>query len=209
MGTRVVGKLDNWDDADLGGTDFMNLDEGSNPVRVITSPYQFYIHWSKDATGANRKVRCALDGCPLCQQGERAVARWIVGVMNRKTGKAAIVEIGPQIFKQMHALAKNPKWGDPRKYDLDVKRQPKGSQPLYIVTPEPKEPISDEEKGVIKEFLARVDFVKISASSTPDDVREKMGMAQKPKESTVSNDFEDDSGVVAADATANGDYDFS
>jgi len=209
MGTRVVGKLDNWDDADLGGTDFMNLDEGSNPVRVITSPYQFYIHWSKDATGANRKVRCALDGCPLCQQGERAVARWIVGVMNRKTGKAAIVEIGPQIFKQMHALAKNPKWGDPRKYDLDVKRQPKGSQPLYIVTPEPKEPISDEEKGVIKEFLARVDFVKISASSTPDDVREKMGMAQKPKESTVSNDFEDDSGVVAADATADDDFDFS
>lgn len=209
MGTRVVGKLDNWDDADLGGTDFMNLDEGSNPVRVITSPYQFYIHWSKDATGANRKVRCALDGCPLCQQGERAVARWIVGVMNRKTGKAAIVEIGPQIFKQMHALAKNPKWGDPRKYDLDVKRQPKGSQPLYIVTPEPKEPISDEEKGVIKEFLARVDFVKISASSTPDDVREKMGMAQKPKESAVSNDFEDDSGVVAADATADDDFDFS
>jgi hypothetical protein len=129
--------------------------------------------------------------------------------MNRKTGKAAIVEIGPQIFKQMHALAKNPKWGDPRKYDLDVKRQPKGSQPLYIVTPEPKEPISDEEKGVIKEFLARVDFVKISASSTPDDVREKMGMAQKPKESTVSNDFEDDSGVVAADATADDDFDFS
>lgn len=210
MGTKIVGKLDNWDEADLGGSDFIGLDEGSNPIRVITSPYQFYIHWSKDATGANRKVRCALDGCPLCQQGERSVARWIIGVINRKSGKPAILEIGPQIFKQLHAFSKNPKWGDPRKYDVDVVRQPKGSQPLYIVTPEPKEPISEDEKGLVKEFLARVDFNKISAASTADEVREKMGMTFK-KEGAVSNDFDDDtdSDALTSNSEDDSDFDFS
>ena len=208
MGTRIVGKLDNWGEADLGGSDFMNLDEGSNPIRIITSPYQFYIHWSKDATNANRKVRCALDGCPLCQQGERAVARWVVGTISRKTGKCAILEIGPQIFKQFLALKDNPKWGDPRKYDVDVRRQPKGSQPLYVVTPEPKEPITDAEKAMIKEFSARVDFAKISAASTAEEVREKMGMVTKPAESTVSNDFEDTDDAPASTDVSDDDFNF-
>ena len=61
MSTRVVGKLDSWGDADLGGNDFMNLEEGSNPVRILGAPTQFYIHWTKDETVANRKVRCALE----------------------------------------------------------------------------------------------------------------------------------------------------
>ncbi len=49
MGTRVVGKLDSWGDADLGGNDFMDLTEGENPVRVLTSPYQFYVHWCQES----------------------------------------------------------------------------------------------------------------------------------------------------------------
>lgn len=211
MGTKVVGKLDNWGDADLGGNDFMQFEEGNNPIRMITSPYQFYIHWAKDQTGANRKVRCALEGCPLCQQGEKAQARWFVGVINRKTNKPAIAEIGPQIFKQMLGLAKKEKWGDPRKYDVDIERQPKGSQPLYIVSPEPKEPLSEEEKAVAKEFLARVDLAKMSAAPTADEVREKMGLSvEKKAASTVNNDFDDDAAApeVASDASEDDDFDF-
>ncbi|KKL61806.1 hypothetical protein LCGC14_2191610 [marine sediment metagenome] len=193
MSTRVVGKLDSWGDADLGSSDFMNLEEGENPVRLITSPYQFYIHWTKDATGANRKVRCALEGCPLCQQGERAVARWYVGVLNRKTEKPAIVEIGPQIFKQIFNFSKKDKWGDPRKYDLDIGRQPKGSQPLYVVSPDPKEPLTSDEKGIAKEFLARIDLTKMTAAPTPDEVREKVGMSsiEEDADSSVDNSFDD------------------
>ena len=209
MGTKVVGKLENWADADLGGNDFMQLEEGNNPIRMITSPYQFYIHWSKDATGANRKVRCALDGCPLCHDGERAAARWYIGVINRKTNKPAIMEIGPQIFKQMLGLAKKEKWGDPRKYDVDIERQPKGSQPLYIVSPEPKEALSDEDKGMAKEFLAKIDLSKMSAAPTVDEVREKMGLAHKQSESAVSNDFDDAAPVASTEETSDDDdFDF-
>jgi len=190
MSTRVVGKLDDWGDADLGGNDFMNLEEGSNPVRLLGSPFQFYIHWTKDATGANRKVRCALDGCPLCQTGERASARWYVPVINRKTGRCAILEIGPQIFKQILGLSKKEKWGNPKNYDIDIERQPKGSQPLYIVSPEPKEKLSEDEVGMAKEFSARVDLAKMVEAPTPDEVREKLGLSVEST-SEVDNEFED------------------
>ena len=191
MGTKIIGKLESWDQADLGGSDYMNLDEGSNRVRVITSPYQFYSHWAVDSAGVNRKVRCALDGCPLCQAGEKAVARWVFGVINYKNNKPAIIEIGPQIYKQIHAFSKNPRWGDPRKFVIDIIRQPKGSQPLYCVTPEPKENLTEAEKAMAKEFIAKVDFNKISAAASPDEVREKLGMAAKAREAEIDNEFDD------------------
>lgn len=193
MSTRVVGKLDDWGDADLGNSNFMNLEEGSNPVRLVGSPYQFYIHWAKDATGANRKVHCALDGCPLCQAGERASARWYVPVINRKNGRCAILEIGPQIFKQILGLKKKQKWGNPRHYDIDIERQPKGSQPLYIVSPEPKEKLAGDEIEMVKEFISNVDISKMTEAPTPAEVREKLGLSDGLSADDVDNDFGDTS----------------
>jgi hypothetical protein len=204
MTTKTVGKLDSWGDGDVGGSDFMQLEEGSNPVRLVTSPYQFYIHWTKDATGANRKVRCSTRDCPLCQQGEQASARWYVMAINRKTEKPAVLEMGPQIFKQIVGLSKKPKWGDPKKYDLDIERQPKGSQPLYVVSPEPHSELTDEEKAMLKAFSEHVDLKKMTTPPTPAEVREKIGLSDPEEDSPVSDDFED-----TASASTEDDDDFN
>src|SRR5574337_11897 len=140
MSVKKIGKID-WSEGDVGGSDFLNLEEGSNVVRCVSSPVQFYIVWCEDATGQKRKFKTALKDCPLVQRGEKPQARWYVAVLSRKTGQPGILEIGPQIFKQVLALSKKPKWGNPRDYDVDIVRQPKGSQPLYVVSPEPKEPL--------------------------------------------------------------------
>jgi len=174
MVTKVIGELDDWGDADLGGNDFMKLEEGSNIVRVATKPYQFYTVWTEDATGKQRKIRSAVENCPLVQRGEKPSARWYVGVVSRKTGKPSILEIGPQIYKQVLGLRKKEAWGDPRAYDLDIERQPKGSQPLYIVSPLPKSGLTADEKGALREFLSRVDLVKMSAAPTAEEVREQL-----------------------------------
>lgn len=193
MGTRVIGKLESWTDGDLGGNDFMTLEEGSNPIRVFTSPYQFYVVWTTDASGQKRKVRTPVEGCPLVQRGEKAQPRWYVGVLDRDNdNKPSILEIGPQIYRQIMSLAKKDKWGDPKGYDLDIQRQPKGSQPLYIVAPEPPTPVSKDEKAAMKEFMSRVDLVKMTEAPTPDQVREMVGLPSEDSvsESSVSNDFE-------------------
>lgn len=191
MATKVVGKLDNWGEGDLGGSMFMNLDEGENQVRILTSPYQFYIHWTKDASGQSRKLRCALEGCPLCQRGEKPVARWYVGVLNRKASKPAVLEIGPQIFKQILALSKKPKWGDPKKYDVDVTKQPKGSQPLYVVQPLPSEDLTKDEIVAVKAFIKDTDFAEMSKASTVEEINERMGISSSKPVATeeVDNNF--------------------
>jgi hypothetical protein len=206
MVTKMVGELDDWGDADLGGNDFMKLEEGSNEVRIFTKPYQFYTVWTTDATGKQRKVRSAVENCPLVQRGEKPSARWYVGVLDRKSGgRPSILEIGPQIYKQILGLRKKDAWGDPRTYDIDVDRKPKGSQPLYIVSPMPQAKLTEDEKGSIREFLGRVDLVKMTAAPTPEEVREQLGISE-PADVEVSDDFDDfDSNSDSTDD----DFDFS
>jgi len=190
MATKVIGKLDGWEDADLGGNDFMTLEEGANPIRVFSSPYQFYVIWTEDASGKKRKIRTPLENCPLVARGEKPQARWYIGVLDRDNdNKPSILEIGPQIFRQIMALSKKEKWGDPKGYDIDIVRQPKGSQPLYVVSPEPHTSLEKEEKVAITEFMDRIDLVKMTEAPTPDEVREQVGLPAEPSTSTVDNDF--------------------
>lgn len=209
MATKIIGELEDWGDADLGNNDFMKLEEGSNEVRIFTKPYQFYTVWTTDATGKQRKIRSAVENCPLVQRGEKPVARWYVGVVNRKTQRTSILEIGPQIFKQILGLRKKDSWGDPRAYDIDIERQPKGSQPLYIVSPMPKAPLTADEKGQIREFLGRVDLTKMTEAPTPEEVLEQLGISG-PASAPVSDDFEDfESTAVTATSDDDDDFDFS
>lgn len=201
MGTRVIGKLDSWEDGDVGGGDFINLVEGSNPVRVFTKPYQFYVVWTEDAAGKKRKIKSPFEGCPLVARGDTPQTRWYIGVIDRATNNPAVLEIGPQIFKQIVALSKNKQWGDPKGYDLDIVRQPKGSQPLYVTTPIPPSEVTAEERASIKEFMGRMDLVKMTDAPSPDEIREMVGMppANSGAPSAVNNDFSSDDSSVASD----------
>jgi len=208
MVTKVVGKLDDWDDGDLGTSDFMKLEEGNNEVRVFTKPYQFYQAWAEDASGKERRIRSAVENCPLVERGDDVKPRWYVGVLNRKAGTANILEIGPQIFKGIRSLKNKKVWGDPRAYDLDIERFPKNTQPLYVVSPMPKAPITSEEKTLIKEFLSRVDLVKMVEPPTPEEVREMLGISSSTQSSVDDNfdDFDTDTDVQSVD---NDDDDFN
>jgi len=210
MTTKTIGEIE-WGDADLGSSDFMRLSEGSNVVRIFTKPYQSYIVWTQDATGKTRKIKSAVNNCPLIKRGETAKPNWHIGVINRETGEPAILEIGPQIFKGILELKGKAAWGDPRAYDIDISRKPKGTNPLYTVSPNPKSKLTDEEKGKIKEFMGRVDLVAMTAPPTPEEVLEQLGLPPEQPAPSVSNDFEDfDSPSEDSDDSDDSeDFDFS
>lgn len=170
------GQVD-WDEGNVsGGNDFMNLDQGDNEIRVLTKPYQFVVHWVKDASGSTRKIRCAIENCPLCKNGEKTQCRWYLGVLDRKSGHPKILEISSQIYLGIKKHVNNPKWGDVTAYDISINRGPKGSQPLYTVMGDPnKTPLTDEEKALAKGFFERVDITKFTQPLTPEEVLEKMG----------------------------------
>ena len=178
--TKTVGRLENWDAADIGAqTSFITLEEGSNIVRIVSSPYQSYSHWTTDATNQTRKVTCCMKDCPCCERGEQSKPRWFFAVLSRKTGTIGILEVGSQIFKQIRELSKKTKWGDPRGYDLDLQKMPKGSQPLYVVCPEPREALTDQEKTLVRTAMEKLDLQKLTEAPTPTAVCEKLGIAQK------------------------------
>ena len=186
MAEVKYGELASWDDADVSGpNDFMNLEQGDNKVRVVTNPYQFVVHWTKDSTGKPRKIHCAINNCPLCKQGVDSQTRWYIGVLDYKSGRPKILEISSQIFRGIRGYINNPDWNETIKkpwgqilaYDINITRGPKGSQPLYQVMPSPKmKDITDEETDLVEGFLKRVDITKFTQPPTAEEVEEKMGV---------------------------------
>jgi len=176
MSDVKYGQVD-WDDASIStGSDFLKLEQGDNVIRIFTKPYQFVVHWVKDGSGVNKKVKCADKNCPLCKKGIKGQYRWLVGAICRKTGEAKILEISQQVFLGIKNYISNPKWGDIKMYDLNVKRGAPKTQPLYTVMAEPdKGPLSSAEKDLARNFLERVDIAKFIKPATPEEIAEKLG----------------------------------
>ena len=177
MSQVKYGELTSWEDAEVSTpNDFMNLKEGNNVVRVTTNPYQFFVAWVKDATGANRKIRSALENCPLVKAGHKLQTRWYIGVLDRTTSQPKVLEISSQVFTAIKNYVSDPDWGDITQYDINIKRGPKGSQPLYTVLPKKPRPLEAEEKEAIARFSERVDISKFTQPPTPEEVAQKLGV---------------------------------
>ena len=70
---------------------------------------------------------------------------WAFTVFNYKTKSVQVLELKQQtIMRAIESFVKNPKWGDPRKYDLIIEKVKKGSRDWdveYNVVPEPPTPL--------------------------------------------------------------------
>jgi hypothetical protein len=184
MSEVKYGQLENWEEGAGLQNDFMKLLEGDNVVRVVTNPYQFVVHWVKDSNGANKRIRCSIKDCPLCKQGIKSQFRWYIGVINRKTKNAEILEISHQIYEGIKGYAKSPdwnvfhthEWGKVMGYDINIRRGAKGANPLYNVIASPKHRnLTDDEAELVKAFFERVAIEKFTQPSTPEDILEKVG----------------------------------
>jgi hypothetical protein len=210
MAEFVFGEID-WNSgatpAGAGGraSDFMRLSEGENVVRVMGNPTQYFVHWVTTADGSTKKINSPIDDSDLVRrledEGYRRQARWIVKVLDRTDDTFKLLEIGSQIYNGIRSLFNHPKWGKVTQYDLSVNRGPKGSQPLYNVTPNPKESLDASLKDSYVEFNDRVNLEKLISPADPQDVLTLMGWTsdaqtvtsaagEETAEKTVSDDFE-------------------
>ena len=209
MGEFVFGEID-WNSGatptSSGGraSDFMRLVEGENVVRVMGNPTQYFVHWVTTADGSTRKINSPIDDADLVRrledEGYRRQARWIVKVLDRNDDTFKLLEIGSQIYNGIRALFNHPKWGKVTQYDLSVNRGPKGSQPLYNVTPNPKEALDSSLKDSYVEFNDRVNLEKLISPADPQDVYEIMGW--RSQATTTSNATENTT-------TESDDFEFS
>jgi hypothetical protein len=176
---------------------YMALKEGDNDVRILSNPIQYYVHWVETDQG-KRKVTSPIDHPELVtkleDKGFKRQVRWILKVVDRADNTPKLLEIGSQIFNGMVAIIKNPKWGSASAYDLTIKRFPAGTNPLYQVTPNPKESISSEIKKAFNAFNAELDIDKIIAPSSAEKICELLGLDKSKyvSESSTDNGYTDD-----------------
>lgn len=160
---------------------FLRLEEGSNEMRLITQPFQYLVHKAKkDASNPKdfgQKVACsAIHGsCPLCETGDKAKPRWLLGVIERKKGTYKILDISFAVFSQIRKLARNTqRWGDPTKYDVDIVVDKNGGATgYYSVQPISKEPLSATDQQ-IKDNVDFDDLKRRVTPPTPDVVQKRL-----------------------------------
>lgn len=179
MVQAAFGELTSWDDAMAGGSSlYMTMkDDGDYCLRFLNErPFEYAIHWVNLENGSKTKIKCASRGCILCAKGEEVKPEFIADVMDRKTGTLHVLEFGRQIFDQLKGYAKNSKWGDIRKYDVNINKK-KGRKPnTYMVQAEPPiSPLTDDEAAKASDFCKnRGDLNKLSAPITNDGIKKRL-----------------------------------
>jgi hypothetical protein len=175
----IVGEVD-WNSADSssGKSDIMKLEEGENTVRIMSNPIQFYVNWCNGPDGSKRKFNSPIDDPAMLRRledsGFKRSARWFVKVLDRRDNKFKALDIGPQVFNGIKSLYSNKRWGKVTGYDITITRAPKGTQPLYSVTPNPHEPIPGDLKAQFQEFNDRMNLEKLISPSSSSDIMEYM-----------------------------------
>lgn len=182
----ISGEID-WNEADLPsargdkGELFLRLLEGENIVRIMGNPVQNYIHWVTTPDGKNRKIVSPSSNPALVKRLEDAGFKrqpsWIIKVLDRKDDKFKLLEVGNQIYKGIQALYNHPKWGKVTAYDISVNRGPKGTQPLYTVTPNPKESLDASLKQQYVDFNDKVNIDKVISEMPSDEIEKMLGFS--------------------------------
>lgn len=156
--------LTSWDEnVNTGGNrpqkrdDYMRLQSGSNKIRLVTKPFQYWVHkWKEEGMqGFGEKVYCSKfhGSCPCCEAEmdppNRPKRRWFAGIIDRKTGTYKILDMGVAIYQKVQGYSRDEDWGDPSQYDVDVVVDKQGGATgYYNVIAKPKKPLSDEDVAI-------------------------------------------------------------
>ena len=160
-------------------SDFMRLKEGENVVRVMSNPIRTYVHWITAQDGSSKKILSPTGNQPLVKRLEEAGFRiqpsYLIKVLDRSDNEFRVLEVGSQIFKGLQTLINNPKWGKATAYDISVNKGPKGTQPLYTVTPNPKEALESNLKQKFVDFNDRINLDKITSPLPDEEICKLLG----------------------------------
>ena len=121
-----------------------------------------------------------IGGCLYCAK-DKPKPRWFLGVIERATGKYSILNINTALFSKLRELIRNPEYGDPQTYDIeitlrDIQLMRDPIDKMYEVTGLPKTPliVDESERNKIKEKLVKLTdplFMELEDISTMDDFK--------------------------------------
>lgn len=132
---------------------YFKFKKGTNTFRVMGSAIVGYEYWNT----SNKPVRAkkmwdAIPSDARLEDGQfKPKHFWAFVVFNYDAKRVQIMEVTQKsIMSAMEALVHNPKWGDPKGYDITVTRTGDGLDTEYSVMPEPHSPAPDTSVPTIR-----------------------------------------------------------
>lgn len=189
-----------WGNVSAGGGNrenakFMKLQPGDNRVRVVGKPVMVDIHWEKGLDGSTKKVVCPGAGCPVCKAGHTPQSRYQVLVIDKADNEVKVLEGGPRVFGAIRDYAMDPDYGDPRNYDLKIKKEGTGRETKYTVMASPKQvPLTAQETEMVNGATSLLDLNK------PKTIDEILTMGLEVLAGSVA-DLDEDFGAAPAGGT--------
>ena len=145
----------------------MTLEDGENSFRILSSAIVGYEWWVENGEEGRRpqRVRTANEVPEAVRNASdnRQKARhfWAFTVYNYKTKTMQVLELKQQtVMRAIEAFVKNPKWGNPKNYDLIIERVKTGSRDWdveYNVIPEPPSKLDEGIVELAKSIPVRLD----------------------------------------------------
>lgn len=199
---------------------YMRLEDGSNRIRLVTKPFEYWVHRYKadeHDPGFGERIMSSypLYGAdPLMdEKGMKPKRRWLVGIIDRKTQSYKILDMSVSVFKSIQSLSRDEDWGDPSQYDIDIKVDKEGGATgYYQVSPKPKMPLSAADL----ELKSQADLEDLKRRCTPPTVEEMKKKIEavhaksKNAGSFALNDIDTEAAADMSESDAQtGDDDFS
>lgn len=137
---------------------YTRLQDGENMLRILSSATIGWEDWDDE-----RSVhRFRMSDRPTKSLSSKPDAKikhfWAFIVWNYAEKSVQICNVTQaSIQKALRAIVRNPKWGDPKEYDIVITRSGKDLQTEYAVTPEPKEKLAKEIEEEYKSLSINMD----------------------------------------------------
>lgn len=150
---------------------YYKFQEGENTFRILSSAIIGYEYFNKD----NKPIRSKtpFTNTPLDIKEDGSIKHfWAFLVYSYRAEKQQILEVTQSsIQSAIKTLVSNPKWGDPKGYDITITRSGSGLDTEYNVIPSPHSKLEIEPQKVNLEALySGEDPFKIN-EVTLDDIK--------------------------------------
>jgi hypothetical protein len=134
-------------------SNYLKFKEGSTTFRVLSSAIVGYEYFNTD----NKPIRSMemFEETPGLKAGNRINHFWAFVVWNYEDSRMQILELTQKsIMTAMKALIDNPKWGNPKNYDITITRKGSTMQDTeYTVMPNPSTQL---EEGIKNQYESKV-----------------------------------------------------
>lgn len=144
---------------------YMKFDLGLNSIRILSSAVVGYEYFNNE----NKPVRSKepFEDMPTdIKKDGKIKPFWAFVVWNYQTKSVQILELTQKsIMSVIKALVDNPKWGDPKMYDIAITKSGEGLETEYITQGEP--PIAEPSEEIKSAYAKKP--INLEALFTGED----------------------------------------